>query len=270
MDKSNYTAKYLSRGVVLRYDFPACRLHVYQTNDPLNDFVPVLERDGQAVVIENPSFHASHWELTDYLKSEGLSVQARLLAYHMAGAAFMPQTPAWATRRAIEYGHNGGGRALVSGFIQTFGADFDEQLTEVTNVVETGELTLAGMRFRLLPTPEAFDVVMLDTDALYLHLLGSDCHSLVMGPEDANRQIRQLNDYLTSDYSLYVSGHHAPEDATDVRRKIAYLKGCKRLAAECDSPASYQAAMRLAFPNFGSENFLEMSAPAFYPDQCTL
>jgi len=262
--RTTHTTIKLTHGAILLYNLGQLRLHLYQTNDALGDFVPVVENAGQAVVIENPSFCHSSQELSDYLAKQNIQVVAKLLAYHMAGASFLPQVPAYATQRAVQYGTAGGGKALVDGFVQTFGADFDAQISPIDQLVQPGELQLAGISFQLLETADAFDVAIPQARLLYLHLLGGDSHSLVLGPDDLKRQIQQLGAYLDGDYRLFVSAHHLPESAADVSVKLAYLQKMAQLAKSCNNAQDFQAAMLKAFPNHQSQNFLEMSAPAFY------
>lgn len=52
-----------------------------------------------------------------------------LVAYHGAGAAFLPDVPKYATQNAVEYSENGGGKALITNFTNAFGAIFDNLYT---------------------------------------------------------------------------------------------------------------------------------------------
>ena len=65
----NYTlSKHtLTKGEINLYDFGTIRLHAYQTKDPMEDEVFILEKDGNAVMIEAPCFYDNERELTYYI-----------------------------------------------------------------------------------------------------------------------------------------------------------------------------------------------------------
>ena len=110
MNKNTFTSIRLDKGTVAVYDFGAVKLHAYQTNDPLSDEVFVVEKSGKAVVIEPPCFLDNCRELEGYLKP--LTVEGLLVAYHGAGASFLPNVPKYATQNAADYSANGGGNYL--------------------------------------------------------------------------------------------------------------------------------------------------------------
>ena len=58
----------------------------------------IVEKNGKAVIIESPCFFDNSKELTEYLKD--VRVEGMLIAYHGAGATFMPQVPKYATKNA--------------------------------------------------------------------------------------------------------------------------------------------------------------------------
>ena len=91
MDKNTFKAVKLAKGEMNVYDFGAVKLHAYKTNDFIDDEVFIVEKDGKAVVIESPCFFDNIQELTEYL--ENLAVEGVLVAYHGAGASFLPGAP---------------------------------------------------------------------------------------------------------------------------------------------------------------------------------
>src|SRR5699024_11220245 len=133
MNKNAYTSIRLVKGEVNLYDFGEVKLHAYKTNDPIQDEVFILEKAGKAVVIESPCFADNIQELTEYLKD--MEVAGMLVAYHGAGASFLPDVPKYATANAVEYSANGGGKALVEGFAQAVGSAFDRSIHKVTQVI---------------------------------------------------------------------------------------------------------------------------------------
>lgn len=102
-----------------------------------------------------------------------------LVAYHGAGATFLPEVPKYATANAADYATQGGGKALVDQFAAAFGASFDASIHPITHVMEEGALRIGGIDFVIHQTQEAFDVEIPEINAVYTHMLGHDCHSIV-------------------------------------------------------------------------------------------
>lgn len=254
----------LAKGEMTVYDLDGVRLHAYATHDLIDDEVFLLEKDGQAVVIESPCFFDNHWELADYLDRRGLRAAGMLLAYHLAGGNFLPGARKYATANALAYGTAGGGRALIDGFAAAFGADFDSSLHAVTDVIGGGPLTLGGMEFVITPTADAFDIEIPAIGAVYTHMLGHDCHSIVAGPDHADGIIAQLQGYIDRGCRLILTSHHAPEDLGDAQTKIAYLKRLKQLAASSADAAAFKAAVQAEYPGYAGQNYLEMTAGFFF------
>ncbi|MCD7775654.1 MAG: hypothetical protein LUH40_08750, partial [Clostridiales bacterium] len=111
MNKNTFKAVKLEKGEMNLYDFGKVKLHAYKTNDFIDDEVFIVEKDGKAVIIESPCFFDNIKELTEYLKD--MEVAGMLVAYHGAGATFLPDAPKYATQNAVEFSENGGGKALI-------------------------------------------------------------------------------------------------------------------------------------------------------------
>ncbi len=262
MNKNAYATIQLAQGEIHLYDFGEIRLHAYKTNDPLADEVFIVEKAGRAVVIESPCFKDSVAALNDYLKD--LPVNGVLIAYHGAGAAFLPDAPKYATANAVEYAENGGGRALIDGFTAAFGDRFDSGIHKITNVIDAGKLTLGGIEFNILPTAEAFDVEIPEIGAIYTHMLGHDCHSIVAGAGHADAMIAQLRNYIGKGYALILTSHYTPEDLKDAEAKIAYLQELKGIASKCSDAEHFKAAVRERYPSYSGQNYLDMTAGFFF------
>ena len=84
-----------------------------------------------------------------------IAVEAMLISYHMAGGTYLPGVRKYATQNAVKYGTSGGGKAIVDGFTQAFGAAFDEKPHEITDVISAGKITLCGIDFLISPTQDA-------------------------------------------------------------------------------------------------------------------
>lgn len=244
------------------YDFGSIKLHAYKTNDFIDDEVFILEKKGKGVIIESPCFFDNIKELTEYLKD--IQIAGMLVAYHGAGASFLPDVPKYATRNAIEYSEKGGGKALVENFAGAFGEIFDASIHNITNVVPEGEITVGGIEFEIKQTAEAFDIVIPEINAVYTHMLGHDCHSIVAGAAHADGIIAELKSYIQKGYDLILTSHYTPEDLKDAQTKIDYIENLKKIAAACADAETFKAEVRKQYPAYSGQNYLDMTAGFFY------
>ncbi len=262
MNKRDFTTVRLAQGEMHIYDFGGVKLHAYQTGDPLADEVFLVEKAGKLVAIESPCFTGSVAALNEYLA--GLDVAGVLVAYHGAGAAFLPDAPKYATANAAEYARSGGGKALIDQFAAVFGGGFDSSIHPVTHTLSEGEVTIGGIRFVIHQTAEAFDVEIPEINAVYTHMLGHDCHSIVAGSSHADAMISQLRGYIGAGYDLILTSHYTPEDLKDAEAKIRYLEELKTIASSCADGESFKTAVRERYPAYNGENYLDMTAGFFF------
>ena len=262
MNKNTYQTVKLQKGELNVYDFGAVKLHAYKTNDFIDDEVFIVEKDGKAVLIESPCFFDNHRELEAYLKD--FEVAGMLIAYHGAGADFLPEVPKYATQNAVAYSEKGGGKALIDNFTTVFGEAFDPSVHKITHVIGEGTVTIGGIDFTIKQTSEAFDVEIPEINAVYTHMLGHDCHSIVAGSGHADAIIDQLRSYITKGYDLILTSHYTPEDLKDAETKIAYLENLKEIAAGCTNAKMFQEAIKAQYPAYSGDNYLEMTAGFFF------
>ena len=265
MNKNTCETVKLPKGEMHIYDFGAVKLHACQTNDPIDDEVFLVEKAGRAAVIESPCFRDNIAELTAYLTDRGLEPAGMLVAYHGAGATFLPHVPKYATQNAVDYSTQGGGKALVDGFAAAFGEGFDPSIHPVDHILTEGPVTIGGVRFVIHPTPDAFDVEIPEINTVYTHMLGHDCHSIVAGAGHADAMTAQLEGYIARGYTLILTSHYTPEDLKDARTKIDYLKDLKAIAAASGDRAGFKAAVQAKYPAYTGENYLDMTAGFFFP-----
>lgn len=265
MKKNAYVTAPVSAGEMRVYTNGDMKLHAYHTGDPIDDQVLVVEKGGVAVVIESPCFTDSIRALTDYLDRSGLQVAGVLTAYHMAGATFLPGVKKYATRNADAYGHTGGGKGLIDNFAGAFGDAFDSSIHTVTDYLTPGAVTIGGIDLVIVSTPDAFDVEIPGLNAVYTHMMGHDCHSIVAGKDHADAIIAQLKSYQDRGFDLVLTSHYVPEDLNDVEVKLAYLERIKAIAAQSKDRAAFLAAVEGEFPQYSGGNYLEMTAGMFFP-----
>lgn len=266
MKKSECITTELGTGAMSVYDFGTAKLHAYKTNDPIDDEVFIVEKNGRGFVIEYPCFFANIAELEGYIAELGIAIEGIVAAYHMAGATFLAGTPVYATKEADAYGHEGGGKALIDGFTQAFGEAFDSSIPQVTNCIEGDTLELAGVTMSIVRNSDAFDIEIPELNVAYTHMLGHDCHSIVAGPGHADAIIAQLKGYQAAGIDLVLTSHYTPEDQKDVQTKIDYLQALKQIAAESADAASFKSAVQERYPEYSGGNYLDMTTGFFFSE----
>lgn len=262
MNKNTFQTVKLANGEMNVYDFGGVKLHAYKTNDYIDDEVFIVEKNGKAVVIESPCFFDNNKELAEYLKD--VKVEGMLVAYHGAGATFLPDVPKYATQNAVDYSKNGGGKALVDKFTGAFGEIFDSSVHEITNVIEAGKVTIGGIDFVIKQTNDAFDVEIPEINAVYTQMLGHDCHSIVAGAGHADAMIAELRSYIEKGYDLILTSHYTPEDLKDAETKIDYLENLKKIAAGVQNADEFKAEVVKQYPQYSGQNYLDMTAGFFF------
>lgn len=264
MNKNTFTKFALSKGEINIYDFGTVKLHAYKTNDLIDDEVFIVEKNGKAVVIESPCFFDNNREFEEYINSLRVETAGMLAAYHGAGGQCLKNVPKYATENARQYSENGGGKALVDKFAAAFGEIFDSSIHKITNIISAGRVNIGGIDFIITPTQDAYDIEIPEINAVYTHMLGHDCHSIVAGAGHADAIIAQLREYIDRGYALILTSHYTPEDLKDAEIKIAYLESLKEIAAECKSAAEFKEKVNERYGNYSGGNYLDMTASLFF------
>ena len=154
MEKENCKITALNKGVVSEYDFGAVKLYAYKTNDLIDDEVFILVKNGKGVCIELPCFYDNIEELTAFIKENNIELVGKMVAYHAAGASFMPEVTAYGTKSSLEYNSVGGGAGLIQNFTNAFGEIFDSSVCKA-KLIEDGESEIAGIKLNIKSNAEA-------------------------------------------------------------------------------------------------------------------
>lgn len=254
----------LDKGYVLVYDFGDVKVHNYNTADYIDDQVILLEKNKKIVVIESPAFYDNNKELEKYIESLGVKLDGVLLSYHMGGGTFLKDSKKYATKKADEYGHIGGGKALVDNFTKAFGESFDNNIHNVTDYINGGTITLADIKMNIIPTSDAFDIEIPEINSIYTHMLGSESHSIIAGATHANAMVDTLKGYIEKNYNLILTSHYIPEDIKAVDTKISYIETLLNIASTCKNKDEMIEKVKEEYPNYSGVNYLEMTAGFFF------
>ena len=259
--------KKLEIGTVTVYKFGKIKLHAYNTNDALSDEFYALESKDGVVLIESGAMKANVAEFNEYLKKLNKPLVAQLLSYHPNGySMFDGDAKIYATAGALASWQEGGGvYALTQNFIQGFGADkVAGDLPEDASVVRVGQtITIAGMEFKILPTPDVegnYAIEIPAINSVYRHMMGSNVHNILPSLDYITAEIADLENYQDKGYTLILTSHYPPEGQAAVAKKIDYLQTIRRLARTCKNKYEFITAVNNAFPDYQGANYLEMTA----------
>lgn len=266
MSESVYLSAKLKKGEVDIYKIGEYHLHAYKTNDPINDEVFILEKNGNGIVIESPCFTDNIQEFTEYIDENSISVDGVVLSYHMAGASFLPDAPKYATVESNLYGHAGEGYALIENFTHLFGNAFDNSIHIITNFMGEDEMTIGGIGLSLRRNKDAFDIVFPQIESIYTHMLGHNSHSILTSITEIALRIDELNGYIPSGYRFILSSHDTPENLDDVKTKIGYLVKLKEIAEYSKSQNEFISKVTESYPDYSGTNYLEMTAKFLFPE----
>lgn len=264
MNKNNYSTVKLGKGEMHIYDFKGIKLYAYKTCDFIDDEVFILVKNGKGVVIELPCFFDNIKELTAFLSQNKIDVVAKLVAYHAAGASFLPKVKSYATESSDKYNTVGGGAALVNNFKGAFGEIFDSSIVKADEIIADGEIEFAGIKFIVKSNSEAYDIEIPEINCVYTHMLGHDCHSIVAGCPHADGIISVLNYYLRKGFDLVLTSHYTPEDLKDVKTKIDYLYALKDISESCENGEEMKKKVIEKFPGYSGLNYLDMTINMFF------
>ncbi|MDR3030840.1 MAG: hypothetical protein LBU35_00435 [Holosporales bacterium] len=254
----------LTRGSVEIYDFDAIKLHAYASKNALSEECFVLEKGDKLVMIENVSFFNNIKELASYVRDLKKELCGVIISYHAAGGTCFQNVKKYSTIEAMEYAKNGPGKIMVDEFSTTFGKDFDSAITEPTDIILENKINIGDIEFIIKRNNEAFDIEIPEINSIYIHMLGSDCHSIIFGEKHADLVIDNLKSYIAKKYAFILTSHHVPENLQDAEIKIAYLERLKRFAKMSHSAQDFKNSLKNEYPNYFGENYLDMTASYFF------
>lgn len=250
-------------GSVTVYDFGASKLHVYR--DALGDVAYIVEGKDALIGIELPSFTANLDAWQNYIAGLDKPMNDIFLCDHATGASYVEGMNVYGTQGAQDSIASGSTYATTQGLYETFGDDFHggADLANINKVV-SGTVTVAGIDFNLIDCGETYDLEIPSMNAVYTHMLGKTCHSILTSTAHMDSMIETLKGYQSAGYDMILSAHSGVEGQDAVAEKIAYVEKAKELAASCENAEAFMTAMKEAFPDYIGENYLEMSAGYLY------
>ncbi|MDO4494108.1 MAG: hypothetical protein Q4C53_09515 [Clostridia bacterium] len=243
------------------YDFGTSKLHVFMTGDALGDVAYIVEGPEALVGIELPAFTDGLDAWKQYAESLGKPMNDLFLCDHATGASYTEGMTVYGTANAQASIASGAVFATTQGLYEVFGDAFHGGADMANiNTVVSGPVTVAGIEFNVIDRGASCDIEIPGMNAVYTHMLGKTCHSILTGAEHMDATVATLKEYRDKGYAMILSSHSGVEGQDAVDEKILYVEKVKELAASNDNAEGFLSAVKAAFPDYVGENYLEMTA----------
>ncbi len=261
----------LKKGTFEQIKIKDVTIHAYQTKDMMNDYVLMIEKAGKTVMIESPAFWDNFNELRTYITANSLKIDAIMPSYHPLGATFintkeLANMDIYFTQHVLDYWEKGFGAVMKAGIPQAFGDKVDASFYTPTVMLKEGETEVAGIKMILRKSYDGFDIEMPEINTVYVHILGHDTHSEILGEEHLKSSIKNFKRYLSEGYTTFLSSHHAPETKADMEEKLAYLKQLQKIIKKSHTAEEFTENMKAAYPNY-KEGYLAATTRSFFGNE---
>lgn len=250
------------------YDYSEFKLHVYYTNDVMDDASFIIEGNSALVTLEEPLFKDNVAEFDAYVANLKKPVAQRIADYHLGGTGnheiVMPEGMAEFTKGPV-YG------GMMKGFAEAFGDAIVSLPDGKTTEVAFGKTqTFAGVQFYFThgassDFPAAS--ILIGKKIYFTHwasLKAHVSHLYISSAEAADARIASLEEALQSGAELFVGAHGGAVKQDAVRFRIDYLKKIKSLLGTHDNAASFVSALKEAYPGLPGEEGLDALAKTLY------
>lgn len=255
-------------GKVEIYNLDGFRLHVYYTQDVMNDASYIVEGTDSLVTMEEPLFKVNVSEFNRYLEKVGKPMAARITDYHLGGTGDHEVTMAEGMPAFMKGPVYGG---MMEGLRQAFGDTMTDLPTGKEDEVAFGTtVNYAGVPFEFR-RGAASDFpgasILIGEQVYYTHWTPVKAHMshLQLSSRAAvDAELSSASDELNSGAVLYIGGHGGATQKEAVEFKIKYLTTVREILAKAATPDDFVAAMKKAYPGLPGEDGLEALAQALY------
>lgn len=255
-------------GRVEVYDMGDFRLHVYYTQDVMNDASYIVEGTDSVVTMEQPLFKVNVREFNSYLDKVGKPVAKRITDYHVGGTGNHEVLMVKGMPEFVKGPVYGG---MMKSFEQAFGDSMTELPTGKEDEVDFGTTQVyAGVPFEfrhgaVSDFPGAS--IIIGGKVYYTHWTPAKMHmsQLQLTSRAAvDAEIAEAERELNSGAILFIGGHGGATQKESVEFKIAYLKTIKSLLETAKTADDFVSGLTKAYPGLPRAEGLNDLAAALY------
>lgn len=250
------------------HDMGSFRLHVYYTNDVMNDASFIVEDNDSVVTMEQPLFKDNAAEFDAYVEKMGKPVAARIADYHVGSTADHPVLMAEGMGSFTKGPVYGG---MMKGYAGTFGEAMASLPTgSVAEVAFGTTRTIAGTAFhfdRGASTDFPAASITIGGKVYFTHWAPARAHAShlqIASAKAIDAEIAEARKSLQSGATLFIGGHGGASGKEAVEFKIAYLGKMKEALASSPTPEAFVEAMKAQYPGLPGEENLAGLGKALY------
>lgn len=255
-------------GRVEVYDLDSFKLHVYYTQDVMNDASYIIEGKDSVVTMEQPLFKVNVAEFDAYLDKVNKPVAKRITDYHVGGTGSHEILMAKGMPEFVKGPVYGG---MMKSFEQAFGDSMTALPTGKEDEVDFGTTqTIAGVPFEFrhgASTDFPAASIIIGGKVYYTHWTPAKAHMshLQLSSRAAvDAEIAEAERELNSGTVLFIGGHGGATDKSSVEFKIEYLKTVKKILGTATTAQEFVDALNKAYPNLPGADGLGELAKAMY------
>lgn len=263
------TAAAQTKGKFEAYNYNGFRLHVYYTNDALDNAGYIVEGRDSLVTLEEPLFKDNAAEFGQYIGGIGKPVATRITDYHLGGTGASPVVMVEGMGKFTKEGAYAG---MMDGFRKNFGdAMVNLPTGNVAEVPFGSSQVFAGVSFKFghgasSDFPAA--AILIGNTVCLTHWAPTRSHinSLYAASAEAvDARIAEVKQSLDTGAQLFAGSHGGVVKRADAQYRLKYLQNVRQLLKDKKTAADFAAALKRAYPELKeSEGSVDALAEALY------
>ena len=152
--------------------------------------------------MEFPAFYDNLEEFETYVKGLNKHIVGKVFSDHPNGGTILKEVKGYASNGTIKSMKEGTIHNLVTGFETSFGGAFAKEYHEITDILTEKTVNIGGFELNITYHDENIEIEFPQINCIYTHMLGHDCHSIVVGEGHADAIIAQLKGYQEKGYNV--------------------------------------------------------------------
>ncbi|MGM9796169.1 MAG: hypothetical protein ACI3ZY_01065 [Parabacteroides sp.] len=250
------------------HNYDQFKLHIYYTQDAMDDASFIIEGKEAVVTLEEPLFKVHAAAFDAYLSGLKKPVEKRIFDYHLGGnhddLIVMPEG-------MPKYASEGHYAEMMNRFAKQYGDAIVVLPNGPKEEVPSGSTQrYAGVAFAFIEEvggDSPATNILIGDKVWYMHSAPVKTHPKqrqIRSIEAIDTQIAFFTEALNSGATLFIGSHGQAVTSEVIQFQIDYLKKLKSTWSEQKTAAAFVAAMKQAYPNLPGERDLEGVANALY------
>lgn len=244
------------------------KLHIYNTNDALNDASYIIEGKNGLVTMEQPLFKENASEYDAYVAALDKPVKKIITDYHVGSTGGQDVVMVEGMPDFVKGDVYGG---MMRNFSKIFGDAISPMPTGVVEEVKFGSTQeWDGIKFvfqKGTSTDFPAASIIIGSKAYYTHWTPVKAHISplqVSSIAAVDAEIAEAGKALESGCEVFIGGHGGVAERDAVQFKIDYLKTVKKLLEESKTADAFVNSMKAVYPDLPGAANLDKLSEALY------